>query len=153
MSNVIPKIDWSFGSDDEEHNSEEITGYLTPLFDFRAGEFVSDSNGVVKVDDGQIGMANLIEKIHLVPRNAYRVYTDAYGSDARNVLIDKELNEEAKILRLKEVIRDSLIYDKRVVDVSVIEIERQSDENDVFVASYIVNTIYGNIPVRREVMY
>ncbi|MRS26137.1 DUF2634 domain-containing protein [Bacillus sp. RIT694] len=153
MSNLLPKIDWSFGSDEEEHNSEEITGYLTPLFDFRAGEFVLDSNGVVKVEEGQIGMANLIEKIHLVPRNTYRVYTDAYGSEARNVLIDKELNEEAKILRLKEVIRDSLIYDERVVDVSVIEIERQSDENDVFVATYIVNTIYGNIPVRREVMY
>lgn len=153
MSDLLPKIDWSFGSDEEEHNSEEITGYLTPLYDFRTGEFIADSNGVVKVDEGQIGMANLIEKIHLVPRNAYRVYTDAYGSEARNVLIDKELNEEAKILRLKEVIRDSLIYDERVVDVSVIEIERQSDENDVFVATYIVNTIYGNIPVRREVMY
>lgn len=153
MSDLLPKIDWSFGSDEEEHNSEEITGYLTPLFDFRTGEFIADSNGVVKVDEGQVGMANLIEKIHLVPRNAYRVYTDAYGSDARYVLIDKELNEEAKILRLKEVIRDSLIYDQRVVDVSVIEIERQSDENDVFVASYIVYTIYGNIPVRREVLY
>lgn len=152
MSRMLPEINLQTAFD-EDVNSEEITGYLTPLFDFRAGEFVADSNGVVKVDDGQIGMANLIEKIHLVPRNAYRVYTDAYGSDARNVLIDKELNEEAKILRLKEVIRDSLIYDKRVVDVSVIEIERQSDENDVFVASYIVNTIYGNIPVRREVMY
>ncbi|MGD2273222.1 DUF2634 domain-containing protein [Bacillus wiedmannii] len=152
MSRMLPEINLQTAFDQDE-NSEEITGYLTPLFDFRAGEFASDSNGVVKVDEGQIGMANLIEKIHLVPRNAYRVYTDAYGSDARYVLIDKELNGEAKILRLKEVIRDSLIYDQRVVDVSVIEIERQSDENDVFVASYIVSTIYGNIPVRREVMY
>ncbi|MGM7428578.1 DUF2634 domain-containing protein [Bacillus pacificus] len=152
MSRMLPEINLQTAFDQDE-NSEEITGYLTPLFDFRAGEFVSDSNGVVKVDEGQIGMANLIEKIHLVPRNAYRVYTDAYGSDARYVLIDKELNEEAKILRLKQVIRESLIYDKRVVDVSVIEIERQSDEGDVFVASYIVYTIYGNIPVRREVLY
>ncbi|PEJ95092.1 DUF2634 domain-containing protein [Bacillus wiedmannii] len=152
MSRMLPEINLQTAFDQDE-NSEEITGYLTPLFDFRAGEFVSDSNGVVKVAEGQIGMANLIEKIHLVPRNAYRVYTDAYGSDARYVLIDRELNEEAKILRLKEVIRDSLIYDKRVVDVSVIEIERQSDESDVFVASYIVYTIYGNIPVRREVLY
>ncbi|USL15797.1 DUF2634 domain-containing protein [Bacillus thuringiensis] len=152
MSRMLPEINLQTAFD-EEVNSEEITGYLTPLFDFRTGEFIADSNGVVKVDEGQIGMANLIEKIHLVPRNAYRVYTGAYGSDVRYVLIDKELNEEAKILRLKEVIRDSLIYDQRVVDVSVIEIERQSDENDVFVASYIVNTIYGNIPVRREVMY
>ncbi|PDZ49725.1 hypothetical protein CON07_19840 [Bacillus sp. AFS094611] len=152
MSRMLPEINLQTAFDQDE-NSEEITGYLTPLFDFRAGEFVSDSNGVVTVDEGQIGMANLIEKIHLVPRNAYRVYTDAYGSEARNVLIDKELNEEAKILRLKEVIRDSLIYDQRVVDVSVIDIERQSDENDVFVASYIVSTIYGNIPVRREVLY
>lgn len=152
MSRMLPEINLQTAFDQDE-NSEEITGYLTPVFDFRAGEFVSDSNGVVKVAEGQIGMANLIEKIHLVPRNAYRVYTDAYGSDARYVLIDRELNEEAKILRLKEVIRDSLIYDKRVVDVSVIEIERQSDESDVFVASYIVYTIYGNIPVRREVLY
>ncbi|MEK4636894.1 DUF2634 domain-containing protein [Bacillus sp. FSL W8-0519] len=151
MFDSIPKINWNFDETEEQRKSEEITGYLTPLFDFETCEFVTDANGAVTIDEGQRGMANLIEKIHRAPRNAYRVYNDDYGTEARSVLIDQNLNEAAKILRLKEAIRDSLIYDDRIIDVSVIKIERQSDEKSAFVAEYTVYTIYGNIPVRREV--
>lgn len=151
MSRILPHIDLQTAFNNDDHKSEEITGYLTPLFDYGTCEFVVDANGVVALDDGQRGMANLIEKIHRAQRNAYQVYNDAYGTEARSVLIDHELNEAGKILRLKEAIRESLIYDDRIIDVSVIHIERQSDEKDAFVAEYTVYTIYGNIPVRREV--
>ncbi|AYF06342.1 DUF2634 domain-containing protein [Bacillus mobilis] len=151
MFDSIPKINWNFDETEEQTKSEEITGYLTPLFDYGTCEFVADANGVVTLDDGQQGMANLIEKIHRAQRNAYQVYNDDYGTEARSVLIDHELNEAGKILRLKDAIRESLIYDDRIIDVSVINIERQSDEKDALVAEYTVYTIYGNIPVRREV--
>lgn len=151
MSRILPHIDLQTAFHNDDHKSEEITGYLTPLFDYGTCEFVADANGAVTLDDGQRGMGNLIEKIHRAPRNAYRVYNDDYGTEARSVLIDQNLNEAAKILRLKEAIRDSLIYDDRIIDVSVIKIERQSDEKSTFVAEYTVYTIYGNIPVRREV--
>lgn len=144
----LPRIEWEL-PEVNNFESEEVVGYMTPLFDFEKGEFVTDANGAVVLDDGQKGMANIIEKIHRTPRGVYKVYTDDYGSEVRNVLIDGEINEIGRIQRVKEAIRDSLIFDERIVDVS--EIEIQKDEKDAYIASYIVYTIYGNVPVRREV--
>ncbi|EOV9528853.1 DUF2634 domain-containing protein [Bacillus cytotoxicus] len=144
----LPRIEWEL-PEVNNFESEEVQGYLTPLFDFSKGEFVTDASGAIVVDDGQKGMANLIEKIHHAHRGAYRVYTDEFGSDVRNVLIDSEINEAGRISLVKEAIRDSLIYDDRIIDVSEIEIIK--DTKDAYIASYIVYTIYGNVNVRREV--
>lgn len=148
-TSLLPKIDLQSTFNNENFESEEVVGYLTPLFNFEKGEFFSDASGAVVTDDGKQGMANLIEKIHRAPRGVYRVYTDDYGSEVRNVLIDSEINETGRISMVKEAIRDSLIYDERIVDVSDIEIQREN--KDTYIASYIVYTIYGNVPVRREV--
>ncbi|WP_242145587.1 DUF2634 domain-containing protein [Bacillus cereus group sp. BfR-BA-01430] len=145
---MLPKIEWEIPTEQSFEN-EEVQGYLTPLFDFKKGEFITDASGSIVVDDGQKGMANLIEKIHHAHRGAYRVYTDEYGSDVRNVLIDSGINEAGRISLVKEAIRDSLIYDDRIIDVSEIEITK--DAKDAYIASYIVYTIYGNVNVRREV--
>ncbi|MCP1180540.1 MULTISPECIES: DUF2634 domain-containing protein [Bacillus] len=144
----LPRIEWEL-PEVNNFESEEVVGYMTPLFDFSKGEFVTDASGAVALDDGQRGIANLIEKIHRAPRGAYRVYTDDYGSELRNVLLDSELGEKGRISRVKEAIRDSLIYDERITDVSEIEITK--GEKDAYIASYTVYTIYGDVPVRREV--
>ncbi|PFW61556.1 DUF2634 domain-containing protein [Bacillus sp. AFS075034] len=148
-NSLLPKIDLQSVFNNENFESEEVQGYLSPLFNYEKGEFFADASGAVMLDDGKQGMANLIEKIHRTPRNVYRVYTDAHGSEVRNVLIDSEINETGRISMVKEAIRDSLIYDERIVDVSDIEIQREN--KDTYIAIYTVHTIYANIPVRREV--
>jgi hypothetical protein len=126
---------------------EKPVGYKTPLFDFQKGEFFMDNSGRIPTDDGLQGMENLIEKVHRTARNTYVIYSDAYGTEEQDVLTEKN-PEEIRQMRVKEAIRDCLIYDDRIIDIGPIELQRLSDG---YVAIYEIETIFGILPVRREV--
>ncbi|MED0680334.1 DUF2634 domain-containing protein [Aneurinibacillus thermoaerophilus] len=149
---LLPEVDIEAiirgeSEDEAEEGQPAEQGYLTPLFDFEKGEFVLDSQGRIVEDDGLRGMENLIEKAHQTARNTYEIYSDAYGTEEQDVLAES-LPEDIRQMRVKEAIRDCLIYDDRIIEVGPVELKRLSDG---YVAIYEIETIFGILPVRREV--
>lgn len=148
VENLLPEIDFEqILKEMEQTDVVNDTGNLTPLFDFFKGEFVTDSNGRIVCDDGIKGMETVIAKAHATVRGLYIIYSDNYGSDEQAAL-RADVPQEVREMMIEEAIRDCLIYDDRVTDISAIELERVGDS---YVAQYTVYTIFGEIEVDREV--
>ena len=130
-----------------EDTAEEEAGNLTPVFDFERGEFCFNAKGEVVVDDGVVGMRNLIQKAHSTARNKYVIYSESYGTDEEEAL-KENAPEEIKNLIIEEAIRDCLIYDDRIKSISDIELTK---EKGAYLAKYTIYTIFGNIDIEKEV--
>lgn len=146
MVNILPMIDLENLQVDQ--NTAIETGNLTPLFNFQEGCFVTDERGRVICDDGQKGMETIIAKAHATARRSYAIYSEDYGSDEKAVL-KKAVPEVARQMLIKEAIRDCLVYDNRIKEVSEITLERLTDG---YKAMYTVYTIFGEVEVKREVI-
>ncbi|MEZ2659274.1 DUF2634 domain-containing protein [Aneurinibacillus aneurinilyticus] len=145
---LLPEIDLEQAAQQTSmEEPERPTGYLTPLFDFEKGEFVTDRNGRIVEDDGLRGMQTIINKAHYTARCAYEIYSEDYGTDEFDALVDPA-PEDVRQIRIKEAIRDCLIYDDRIVEVGEIDLQRTTDG---YMAIYEIETIFGTFPVRRTV--
>lgn len=145
MVNVLPMIDLENLQVDQSTVIE--TGNLTPLFNFQEGRFVTDGRGRILCDDGQKGMGTTIAKAHATARRSYAIYSENYGSDEKEAL-KKAVPEVARQMLIKEAIRDCLVYDDRIKEVSEITLKRLTDS---YKAMYTVYTIFGEVEVEREV--
>lgn len=150
IENLLPEINLDDLNQeaDSDFSILEVQGYLTPLFDFKAGEFIMDNNGVVQCDDSLEGMKVLIHKAQATIRDKYVIYGENYGSDAVNILTEF-YPKESKKLMLGEAIRDCIIFDDRIVGISEIELTR---DRDSYIAKYTVYTIFGDIAIEMEVV-
>jgi phage baseplate assembly protein W len=112
-----------------------------PMFNFATGEFYLDSSGDPIHADQSTAMANLVQKAIYTPRNRYLIFTQAYGSDILN-LLDKNRTRDELLVEMRIAIREALIYDPRIINVNVTNIELQSDN---VLIEFTYTDIWSNI--------
>lgn len=73
------------------------------------------------------GLEAIKQFVHLslrTPRNAYPIYTHAFGSEIEELLSDKGVTDAFKISELPRLIEEALIYDYRIESVEDITIDQ-----------------------------
>ncbi|AHA31318.1 DUF2634 domain-containing protein [Exiguobacterium sp. MH3] len=141
---LLPEVDVDDVYAEEE--TEQAGGKLTPLFDFETGEFVKGSNDEILVDDGIEGLKNVISKMILTSRDAYPIYSEDYGCEAKDDM-RLDVSDDVKRLFIADSLMDTIVYDDRIVsvdEVDVIKVERR------FEATIDLNTIVGETTTTEQ---
>lgn len=122
----------------------------TPVFDWQAGEFVTDLAKQVQTTTGAAAVGQIVIKAQQTIRGAYLIYAadpevegsrgHTYGSDVDNIR-KSDLPDAAKLSELERAVREAVIYDPWVRDVRDISISRQGLDEAVITAT--VDHIYG----------
>lgn len=86
------------------------------LFDFAAGEFVTDGGGRVLEADGQTAWEQWCVKAVITTRYAYLAYGQNYGSEAVNIL-KKYPTRAAREAEIRRDITETLMADPRTAAV------------------------------------
>lgn len=107
----------------------------TPVFDFEAGEFLTDlQGGVVTVTESEAVVQIALKALQTV-RGVYLIYANTddearnhtYGNDTLNVMRAPGLSEKARIAEIERAIKEALIYDPWITKVTDIRIKRRKD--------------------------
>jgi hypothetical protein len=122
------------------------------VFDYEKGDFVFDGDRIRTVQ-GPEALKQVIIKAQGTERGVYNVYADPdnpekdhkYGNDAVLLITRRELSAEAKRSEVSRAIRDALIHDPWIYDVTNISVEKNSI--DSYKTSASVSTIFDKITV------
>ena len=103
-------------------------------------------NRVGAMIDGREAIMQAVQKILYTERYANVIYGSNYGVELYR-LFGKDL--EFVVADLEATITEALLTDDRIESISNFQIGRSSI--DSVIASFTVNSIYGNIPMQAEV--
>lgn len=117
---------------------DSVSPSTTYVLDFTSGSI----GGII---DGRAALEQFIQKAIITARYRFLVYDDEYGCDV-DELIGQDLPQELFETEISYAIKDALIHDERVRDVSDFAIRKEGDS--VYV-SFNVSTVEGLI--RSEV--
>lgn len=128
----------------------------TAVFDWEKGDFMVDPQGRVVVATEADAVAQIVIKAQQTARRLYLIYGDfnkerdhKYGTDVAAILTRGGLSEEARTSELKRAIKEALVYDPWVTDVTDINIYRETtkldtgEEKALDYASFNVKHIFG----------
>jgi hypothetical protein len=90
--------------------------------------------------DGDLAIKQFVIKAIMTPRSRYAIYSDDYGCEL-DYLIGEDATPDLLNSEIPRMIRDALIYDDRISDVTNITVERDGDK--VFI-SFTVVTATGD---------
>lgn len=107
-------------------------------FDFEKGEFVIE-DGAPKVLEGVEALRVWIEKAIRTARYRFPVYSFSYGCELEDI-IGLDLPQVVLESEIPRIIKEALIYDDRISDVSDFKIER---DKDYLVVEFTVTTFDG----------
>ena len=112
-----------------------------------------DEGRIIGFVDGQEAMNQYIKKAILTPRFRCLIYSNQYGSEIIDTLMDKEVTREYIEAEISFLVTDTLIHDPRVLRVYNVEIEFKDTYpmQDSCVINFDVDTIYGEIPVKEVI--
>lgn len=111
--------------DDIGDQEEEVVYGDAPMWDFDAGDFVTD-NGRLRILDGYAAWVQWCVKATLVPRYAHIIYGDDYGTefdDVREAVTRQDAQDRAA-----DTIREALMVDPRTGNVGDFEFEWEGDQ-------------------------
>lgn len=124
----------------------------TPVFDWAAGEFVTDNQGAVVTATGSAAMVQIAVKAQQTARGKYLIYANPedlelhhkYGNDAWTVLADQTISEAVRLSELKRVIREAILYDPWVKNVSDVDIYQETVKDGIVLwyASFTFSSIW-----------
>jgi hypothetical protein len=113
---------------------ERASPTKTYKLDFETGKI----SGIV---DGKDALKQFIHKAIITARFRFPIYDDQYGCELDD-LIGQDIPYELFETEVKRVIKDALIYDDRINDVTNFNIEKTGDK--VYI-SFTVDSIYGDL--------
>lgn len=113
---------------------ERASPTKTYKLDFETGKI----SGIV---DGKDALKQFIHKAIITARFRFPIYDDQYGCELED-LIGQDIPYELFETEVKRVIKDALIYDDRINDVTNFNIEKTGDK--VYI-SFTVDSIYGDL--------
>ncbi|WP_336786554.1 DUF2634 domain-containing protein [Paenibacillus sp. MMO-177] len=126
----------------------------TPVFDWQAGEFATDLTGRVKTATGAEAVEQIVLKAQATIRGLFLIYAadpevpgslgHIYGSDA-DAIRASDLPPVAKASELERAIREAIIYDPWISNISDISVARQRMDEAVITAT--IDHIYGTTAV------
>lgn len=112
-----------------------------------------DEGRIIGFVDGQEAMKQYIKKALITPRFRCLIYSNQYGSEIEDMLIQKDATREYIETKVRFLVTDALIYDPRILRVYNIAIQFMDTYplQDSCVITFDVDTIYGQIS-QREVI-
>ena len=112
-----------------------------------------DEGRIIGFVDGQEAMNQYIKKAILTPRFRCLIYTNQYGSEIIDTLMDKEVTREYVEAEISFLVTDTLIHDPRVLRVYNVGIEFKDTYpmQDRCIITFDVDTIYGEILVKEVI--
>ncbi len=108
-------------------SSREIVYGESWKFDFNTGEFVLTPTGQVATTQGIDTLLQWVQKALVTKRFAYPIYPKFYGSDIES-LIGVVVAQEAMATEVLRMIRETLLIDKRIKDISNMSATIQGDQ-------------------------
>lgn len=112
-----------------------------------------DEGRIIGFVDGQEAMNQYIKKAILTPRFRCLIYSNQYGCEIVNVLMDGNVTREYIEAEMPFLVTDALIHDPRVLRVYNVGIEFKDTYplKDSCVITFDVDTIYGGIAIKEVV--
>ncbi|XJZ25943.1 DUF2634 domain-containing protein [Bacillota bacterium Lsc_1132] len=115
----------------------------TPMFDWKAGEFVTDIQGRVLTATETDAVEQIVIKSLETERGQDLIYADVdnpengymYGNEAAAVMTSADLPEEVRIEELKRAIKEALVFHEWINDVQDIELIRRTPETPTITLS------------------
>jgi phage baseplate assembly protein W len=77
--------------------------------------------------DGDIALKQFVVKAIMTPRSRYAIYSDDYGCELDD-LIGEDVTPDLLNSEIPRMIRDALIYDDRISDVTNITVQKDGDK-------------------------
>jgi phage baseplate assembly protein W len=87
--------------------------------------------------DGDLALKQFVIKAIITPRSRYAIYSDDYGCELDD-LIGGDITPDLLNSEIQRMIRDALVYDDRISDVTNITVEKEGDK--VYVNFTVVTT-------------
>lgn len=112
-----------------------------------------DKGRIIGFVDGQEAMNQYIKKAILTPRFRCLIYSNQYGSEIVETLMNKDVTREYIEAEISFLVTDTLIYDSRILRIYNLEIEFMDSfpMQDSCIIMFDVDTIYGEISVQEVV--
>lgn len=110
-----------------------------------------DEGRIIGFIDGQEAMNQYIKKAILTPRFRCLIYSNQYGSEIIDTLMNRDVTREYIETEIDFLVTDTLIHDPRILRIYNVEIEFKDTYpmQDSCVISFDVDTIYGEISVKE----
>lgn len=134
---------------------EEDNQRRTVAFDWETGDFVVDTQGAQKVVTEAEAIEQIAIKALQTLRNRSLIYADienpesnhTYGSDVQDLLTMPGLPEEIREEELKRAVRETLIYDPWITEVSDITFSTETvvDEAGKAVSATVISLTVSHI--------
>lgn len=112
-----------------------------------------DNGRILGFVDGHEAMKQFIKKAILTPRFRCLIYSNQYGSEIADTLLNRNVTREYIETKVTFLVTDTLIHDPRILRVYNIGIEFKDTYpmQDSCIITFDVDTIYGQI-YEREVL-
>lgn len=112
-----------------------------------------DNGRIIGFVDGQEAMNQYIKKAILTPRFRCLIYSNQYGSEIMDVLLDKNVTREYIETEISFLVTDTLIHDPRVLRVYNVGIEFGDTYpmQDSCIITFDVDTIYGKTAIKEVI--
>lgn len=114
----------------------ETTAEPEPAFTYRINFGTNRLGGMV---DGKEALKQFIVKALCTCRSRFRIYSDNFGCEIED-LLGSDVTEAFIQSEIPRMVREALIYDDRIDDVTGIQVSRKGDA--VYIVATIVS-IYG----------
>lgn len=138
---LLPYIEEEFDEylEDDEYSTEQISPSKTYKIDFENGKVAGT------IDDFE-AIFQFVQKVLSTDKYAYTIYDWYYGNELYTLVGKPFAFIKAEIPR---IIKDALLVDSRINDVTDFEINRLSVDSCEI--SFNVNSIYGAVDIGVEV--
>ena len=117
--------------------AQEDEAQPEPSLTYRINFGTSRLGGMV---DNKDAVKQFVVKALLTNRSHFRIYTDDYGCELES-LIGSDVTEAFIQAEIPRMVREALIYDDRINDVTKVSAERKGDAVYIIVT---VESIYGD---------
>ena len=98
--------------------------------------------------DGQEAVRQAIHKALITPRWKCLIYDNQYGSEIEETVVAKDASEDYILATAEGFIRDALLPDTRIIDISNFEFDFIGDSAHI---KFTAETIFGQTDIEEEI--
>ncbi len=107
-----------------------------------------DRGRIVGTFDGIEAVRQAIRKAIITPRFKCLIYDNQYGSEIEETIVAKDADEDYIRATAEGFIRDALLPDSRIIDISDFEFEFVGDSAHI---KFTAETIFGQTDIEEEI--
>ena len=107
-----------------------------------------DRGRIVGNIDGIEAVSQAIRKAIITPRFKCLIYDNQYGSEIEETVVAKDASEDYILATAEGFIRDALLPDTRIIDISNFEFDFIGDSAHI---KFTAETIFGQTDIEEEI--